>query len=288
MMIKENFSFVPSQFSNRHSSFLSYPLCQPDPSKSCGACCGLYNWEDHSRSAVVSLLEGRTSLFHASGKDPRRFQEAYLRQSLPANPKLEGAIHNCEFLGFLDADRRKVGCLLHPSANGGDDLRNYCCFYGLELCAGHFCPSYTHLTLLEQKMVLASLSDWYLYGLAVTDLDLVKDFCFQAQTRLGDCLREERLRGAGVLRALRDFFGLKESWKFVSGGNRLGKYYFTESEYRVARIEYEKNWKLKPSRYDRILVSLSSDFATREEVLEAESIIEAKIEKFVEAYGRRE
>ena len=161
--------------------------------------------------------------------------------------KLEAAIHNCEFLGFLDGERKRVGCLLHPSVNAGDDLRNHCCFYGLELCAGHFCPSYTHLTLSEQKTVLASLSDWYLYGLVVTDVDLVKDFCIQAQTRLGDSLREERLRGERVLEALRDFFRLKESWKFASGGKRLGKYYFTQSEYRVARIEYEKNWKLKPS-----------------------------------------
>jgi hypothetical protein len=285
-MTEENLSLRPSQFGNRHSSFLSYPLCQPDPFKSCGACCGLYNWEDHSRRVLGSLLEGRTSLFHASGKDPQRFQESYLRQGLPPNAKLEAAIYNCEFLGFLDGERKRVGCLLHPSVNAGDDLRNHCCFYGLELCAGHFCPSYTHLTLSEQKTVLTSLSDWYLYGLVVTDVDLVKDFCHQAQTRLGDSLREERLRGERVLEALRDFFRLKESWKFTSRGKRLGKYYFTQSEYRIARIEYERNWKLKPSRYDRILLSLSSDFSTREEVLEAESMIEEKIEKFVRAYEK--
>ena len=42
-----------------------YPfhLCQPNGAKSCGACCGLYNWQDHSRGTVNSLLRRRTSLF---------------------------------------------------------------------------------------------------------------------------------------------------------------------------------------------------------------------------------
>jgi len=63
-----------------------------------------------------------------------------------------------------------------------------------------------------------------------------------------------------------------------------GKYYFSPSEYQMARIEYEKNWKIRPSQFDRILVSLSSEFKTNEEIREAESMIEEKIEKFNEPY----
>jgi hypothetical protein len=262
----------------------SYPLCQPDPSKSCGACCGLYNWKDHSRKTLETLLQRRTSLYLSSGKDPERFQKAYSAEEFPPNPKHVEAIYNCEFLGFLDEERRRVGCLLHPSVNQGEDQRNYCSFYGLPLCAGHFCPSYHHLTRPEQKAVLASLEDWYLYGLVITDIDLVKEFLHQAQKRLGDSLREGTLENPEVRRALRDFFQLKTSWKFASSDNRLGKYYFTHSEYQIAHIEYEKNWKVKPSRFDRILVSLASEFESRDDIVEAESIIEEKIEKFVTAY----
>ena len=35
-------------------------LCQPDASKSCGACCGLYNYADSSREALAERLRGRT------------------------------------------------------------------------------------------------------------------------------------------------------------------------------------------------------------------------------------
>jgi len=87
-----------------------------------------------------------------------------------------------------------------------------------------------------------------------------------------------------VREALWEFFALKESWRFASRWKRLGKYYFSHSEYQVAQIEYEKNWRIKPSRFDKILLSLESDFQTPEDVFEAESIIDRKIAKFLRAY----
>ena len=264
-------------------AFLSHSLCQPDSSKSCGACCGLYNWEDHSRAALTPPLEKRRTLFFSLGRDPENFRKAYAREKVPPNSKLLETIYNCEFLGFLDGEKKRVGCLLHPSVNEGWDLRDYC-FYGKEICASHFCPSHTHLTRVEQKSVLAALDDWYLYGLVVTDIDLVKGFFHQVQTRLGDSLREERLEKRKVRGALGEFFALKESWKFASCPQRLGKYYFSHSEYQVARVEYEKNWRIRPSRFDKILMSLESDFQTREDVFEAEAIIERKVARFLRAY----
>jgi len=192
-------------------------------------------------------------------------------------------IYNCEYLGFIDRYQRRVGCLLHPSLHQGRDLRGKS-FYGGELCAEHLCPSYSHLTEVEQSAVIHSLQDWYLYGLVITDIDLVKEFLRHVQSRLGDCLRGERLKGSGVRIALKEFFQLKEFWKFASSPNRLGKYYFSHAEYQVARIEYERKWRTKPSPFDKILVSLSSEFQSGRYLLEAEGIIEAKIEKFIEAY----
>jgi hypothetical protein len=282
-MTEQISSIDPSATRNPRCAIYPYSLCQPDPTKSCGACCGLYNWEDHSRAALEPLLRRRTSLFHCWQSDLRQFQEIYSQEERPSNPKLLEAIYNCEFLGFVDKEERRVGCLLHPSVNQGEELRNYC-FYGADLCAGHFCPSYSWLTATEQKAVSASLEDWYLYGLVITDIDLVKELCRHVQMRLGEGLREEKLGYPAVRKALRDFFRLKESWKFASNENRLGKYYFSLSEYRAARIEYQKNWKLMPSRFDKILVSLSSEFKNAEDILEAESIIEGRIKKLVEAY----
>jgi len=262
-----------------------YPihLCQPDARKSCGACCGLFNYQDHSRVSLQSLLKKRTEFFHQFGTEDRMEEYRKNSNSIVAGPKLFEKIYNCEFLGFLDKEQRRVGCLLHPGRNEGEDLRNHS-FYGADLCAGHLCPSYTYLTVFEQKAVATVLDDWYLYGLVITDIDLVKEFFRHAQTRLGDSIRPAGLERESVKKSLRDFFALKETWPFLSNDNRLGKYYISLSEYQIARIEYEKKWKIKPSRFDKILVSLSSDFLSIEDVQKAENVIEEKIVAFLDAY----
>lgn len=260
-----------------------FSLCQPDHGKSCGACCGLYNWKDHSRETVGQILERRTSLFLACGRDPAQYRCRHLAEIPVQNPKLSGEVYNCEFLGFLDPAGKKVGCLLHPSLHEGCDLREGS-FYGSELCAGHLCPSYTCLTPVEQKSVAAALDDWYLYGLVVTDIDYVKGFFREAQSRLGDSICLSRLEERAVQDTLGDFYRLKESWKFSSRENRLGKYYFSEGEYQIARIDYQRKWRREPPRFDAILVSLSSEFSSPREIEEAEFLIEEKMNRFVRIY----
>ncbi len=258
-------------------------LCQPDQGKSCGACCGLYNWQDHTRSTLTALLRERRALF--LGLEDRSQLEDYSQEAkaLHQGPKLLEEIYNCEFLGFLDNSERTVGCLLHPSLNHGVDLRDRS-FYGPGLCAAHLCPSYAQLTELEKLAAVKAIDDWYLYGLVITDIDFVKEFLRHAQDLLGDTLSPVYLDDPDVLAALGDYFRLKENWRFSSAGPRLGRYYFTESEYRVARINYEKRWKIEPSRLDRILVSLSSEFQSGAELREAEILIQGMIQRFVRAY----
>jgi hypothetical protein len=222
-------------------------------------------------------------LFWSLGKEIDFPNYQKLTEVSDANPKLLEAIYNCEFLGFIDREQKRVGCLLHPTIHQGVDLRRHS-FYEAELCTGHFCPSYNLLTAVEQSAVFMALDDWYLYGLVITDIDLVKEFFKHVQNRLGNSVRPERLKDFKVRMALQSFFRFKESWKFTASQNRLGKYYFSHSEYQIARIEYEKRWKIKPSHFDKILVSLSSEFETQEDVLEAEFLIEEKIEKFIKAY----
>ena len=265
----------------------TYPvhLCQPDARKSCGACCGLYNYQDHSRSYLQNLLEKRTELYASFGDQFQLEEYKKKEASFETSPKLLEAICNCEFLGFLDPEKKRIGCLLHPSQNQGEELR-YHSYYGPALCANHFCPSYSYLTVAEQKAVVAVLDDWYLYGLVITDIDLVKEFFRRAQERMGDCLDPQRLNDESVKKAVRAFFALKENWQFAARNNRLGKYFFSFSEYQIARIEYEKKWKIKPSRFDKILVSLSSEFLSLEDVQRAEADIDGNIQNFVDAYQK--
>jgi hypothetical protein len=269
------------------SCYHAIHLCQPDSVKSCGACCGLYNWKDHSRPAIQAILELQTSLFAPFQQSERDFDRyRALRAAGIRNEKLFETIYNCEFIGFIDPGQRRVGCMLHPLVTGGRDLRDHC-FYGAEICSGHFCPGYSCFTTAQQRAVVDATSDWYLYGLAITDIDLVKEFFRHVENALGESIKEARLAEPALAAVLADFFKLKERWPFKTAENRLGKYYFSAAEYHIARIDYEKQWGLPPSRFDKILVSLESDLKTPEDLHRAEAAIEALVRGFIEAYDAK-
>lgn len=259
-------------------------ICQPDTEKSCGACCGLYNWEDYSRETVSEILRSRTDLFqHYFSK--REVDKLALYQTEMKNRlhplKMYDDIFNCEFLGFINQNRGRVGCLLHPMVNDGYDYRDYA-FYGKELCFGHECPSNTYLNAEEKFLVTHVLGDWYLYGLVVTDIDLVKDYYKNIRIHLGGPLKPQIMKDPQLTVIASDFFSLKENWKFRKEA-RFGKYTFSYGEYRLARMDYE-GLGTRKSKYHSILLSLGSSFESGDDLVEAEEILEGHIWRFVERY----
>ena len=262
-------------------------LCQPDAYKSCGACCGSYNYTDSTKESLVGRLKSRTDLFHKTvtrSEDLTGFSEMVKISEDQA--KIFEVIYCCEYFGFLDDEERKVGCLLHPHRNKGVDLRESS-FYGRELCEGHLCPSYHYLSR-EEKLSLINIitDDWYLYGLCVTDIDLVKSYFRLLSERICEMPPPDRFR-ENVLReiALR-FFSYKTSWPFRSyATNRFGKYYFDGSEYMIKHINYE-TLGCEKSRFDSIFRSLSSEFKNVRELKEGEKLIQANIDELARTYER--
>jgi len=173
---------------------VSSPLCQPDAGKSCGACCGLYNWGDHSRTFLEQLLDERTEAFHRIGSLPENTLASFRRKQEEREimPRLCDSIYNCPFLGFLDESRQRVGCLLHPTLHNGRDWRDVS-FYGEELCREHLCPSNASLTDAEKQAVALVIDDWYLYGMVITDIDLVKEYFRLIADALGSAVAPDQL-----------------------------------------------------------------------------------------------
>lgn len=260
-------------------------LCQPDLCKSCGACCGLYNYADSGREALVRRLRWRTALFHEIVKDSENLEHfSNLIRGTEDQTRRYEVIYCCEYLGFLDPAEKRVGCLLHPLQNQGRDLRGVS-FYGQELCDGHFCPSYHYLSSEEKRTLIAVIDDWYLYGLCVTDIDLVKAYFRLVSDGLFATPRPEKIKMEPMRSLVLKFFELKLVWPYRDPAvNRLGKYYFDGAQYMIDRIDYEALWCEK-SRFDPIFLSLSSRFKSREELLAAEKIIQGHVDAFIEAYS---
>jgi len=259
-------------------------LCQPDTGKSCGACCGLYNYADSSRESLVLRLRGRTKLFRNADKSPDGLQ-AFSRmiQAKEDMARRYEVIYCCEYLGFLDPEEKRVGCLLHPLQNGGVDHRGVS-FYGRELCDGHFCPSYHYISREEKQALLNIITDWYLFGLVITDIDLVKSYFQLISDGIYETPPPERFKDGLLREKALTFFNLKLSWPFRSADvHRLGKYYFDGSQYMINHIDYEALGSER-SRFDRIFLSLTSDFPSREDLRQAEDMIHGHIDAFVHAY----
>ena len=259
-------------------------LCQPDRAKSCGACCGIYNYADSGREALAGRLRRRTALFREMVRGPEdlpRYAET-VKTAEDARRRFE-VIHCCEYVGFLDEDEKTVGCLLHPMQNAGRDMRDVS-FYGRELCDGHFCPSYSYLSRAEKLAVLEILDDWYLYGVCITDIDLVKEFFRHVAEALGEMPAPSRFRDPALRKAARRFFGLKLAWPWRSeSASRFGKYSFDGTDYFIDSIDYEALGCGK-SRYDRIFLSLQSTFRSGGEVRDAETLIGRHLDDVIDRY----
>jgi hypothetical protein len=191
---------------------VSFHLCQPSRGASCGACCGLYNFRDHSRAALTQRLAEQASRL----RDVPREQEAWRaaaqetlesRREAPLFP----AVRVCPLLGFLDDEQRRVGCLGHPKVTGGVDLRD-CGVYRASVCETFTCPSFGWLEDAQARLVEAACQDWYLYGLVITDVEFVRGCLRLIERELGGPARpEQMLARPTALEAVRHLFALKET-----------------------------------------------------------------------------
>lgn len=261
-------------------------LCQPDERKSCGACCGLYNYVDSSRSSLEQRLRSRTKRFQELKVKPGGV-DLYAKEILAAEDftKRYEVIYCCEYLGFLDKEEKKVGCLLHPMQNSGLDMRDRS-FYGQELCAGHLCPSHYYIPQSQTQILVKIIDDWYLYGLCLTDIDLATAYFRILADRVFEELKPEVFDNVELKNIALEFFNWKITWPFRSlESNRLGKYYFDGSQYMISHIDYAKYGRER-SKLDKIFLSLSSSFNNAEDIDAAEDMIWSNIENFVSTYKR--
>jgi hypothetical protein len=262
-------------------------LCQPAPirasSPACAACCGIYNYHGHDRDLVTAVLAMQTDLMAVwDGTDAdleRTRAEIERRRPRPRFP----AVYNCPFAGFYDQARTRVGCLLHPAVRG-QELRGYC-RYGARTCAEAKCLAYDYLTEPEALALAAAAQDWYIYGLAMTDVAILKDFLSLCQQTSGLPVPLERVaQETAPARALADFLQLLEHWPFPRDPERFGKTYWIDDRHYAwtYQIEYERLGAPQPFHH-RLLLALGAVIASRQELQQAIALIDAKAEAFIQA-----
>jgi hypothetical protein len=261
-------------------------LCQVNDTVSCGACCGLYNCAGASREQLHRLLIYRTERFAGLPRNADAIDDFRLdmeQREHGERPYID--FYACPFLGLIGPRRARPGCLLHPLADGneGVDYRGLS-FYGGLACRDYFCPSYRNLPAAHKSIVKTVCADWHLYGLVVTEEQLLTAIFGAIETRLGRPLAPTEAAGCRTARAaLADLFALKLSWPYRGPGWKgPANYFFNDGLYPRAPIDYGRI-SAPASAFDPILRGLGSSFASPHELVAAETLIETKLDRLQRA-----
>lgn len=206
-------------------------FCQPDATKSCGACCGLYNHTSTSYEYTLAKLTSRTLAYRASCgiHDTASLVQFRAKWEDPAQEKLLDGLPSCPFLGLLDLHNpdspptsSRVGCLVHPLQNNGIDGRD-CGVYDRFICEDYLCASHDLMRPEEVRLVLNATHDSYLYGLIITDVRLVRSCIEAAAQLLGAYPQPHLLARPAVIAAAADLFELRRAWPWAAPDAAFGQ-----------------------------------------------------------------
>ena len=162
-------------------------ICRPREGTSCGNCCNPFNYKDYSKKALSRLFRKRTEIFMGEWSENHiniaieEYKKKvsindYLKENAVSNefwkevdnaplPFARGIGYNCDYLGFVSADEKKIGCLMHPKIIGNEIRESFVCssFY----CAHSSRQSYDAFKekVLDNPEFEDIVSDWYSYSL---------------------------------------------------------------------------------------------------------------------------
>lgn len=254
-------------------------LCQPDPTKSCGACCGMYNHAGDDAAATMARLVERTRAYRDEADiDDHASLQAFRGRWEFRGEKHVGGLPNCPFLGLLD-DRR-VGCLVHPLQNGGVDGRD-CGVYDRHTCEDYLCAAHAVLRPIEKWLVVAACADSYTYGLVVSDPLFVRQL-FEQTAALNHTMPTAAHVVAGKAAAAR-YFGLKRDFPYRASDGVLGQVSGSPGLETPRRLGPSERLGTPPDRWESILRCLGCEVRTADELDDARGLVEAAVRAFADA-----
>jgi hypothetical protein len=254
-------------------------LCQR-ASASCGACCGLYNRSDVSRGAVAAELRRRTRALAAVPRTEAAFRAAARELEGAAPEPLFPSVRVCSLLGFLDEAERRVGCLGHPAATAGADLRD-CGVYGVRTCESFLCPSFSWLSEEEAAIAEEATGEYHLYGLVVTDVPFLRAALEGVASRAGARVERRHLANRPFRAALRRLLDLKS--ELAPGSEGLFGAFAAPDGERLRRIDYEGLGRA-PSPYDTILTCVGADPRSGNDLDELEAEVRRRLDACAAAF----
>jgi hypothetical protein len=206
---------------------------------------------------VRAELRRRTLALHRVERTLPAFRAAAARLAAGGPEPLFPSVRVCPLLGFLDPQEERIGCLAHPLATGGPDLRD-AGVYDVTTCEAFLCPSHAWLTEEEAGLAELASADFHLYGLVVTDVPFLRAALSAVAALAGARVERRHLGRPAFLEALTRLLALKEELEPGSeglfGAFRPGR----DGEPVPRRIDYQA-LERERSPYDELLTCVGAD-----------------------------
>lgn len=133
-------------------------LCQPDSSKGCCVCCGLFNFKDITEYNLSLFLEN-------SPQSKSTNSEIDDIQTIYHDGIRDITSYVCQYQGFISTN--KPGCTRHHELLGYDGRG--ISLYGSKICNDYLCPAHSLLNYEYKSILINSVFQWYLYSIAIID-----------------------------------------------------------------------------------------------------------------------
>jgi hypothetical protein len=252
-------------------------LCQLGETVSCGACCGLYNLPNLSREKLEILLSKRTRDFESVPRSEDGIFDFQRKNKGPHRllrpfPQL----HHCPFLGLIGDEKRRVGCLLHPTmpGNNGVDYRSLS-WYGEMACRTYFCPTTNKLSCVYQEILIMAIDNWYDFGLIVTEHSLVTAYFKEIESRLGRHIAVSDYTQNFLARnAFKEFTDLKSKWPYRRHDAPGPCNFFFENGLYPRPAVFRATPDIRLSPYENILRELDTGFSSAKEIEAADQLLD--------------
>ena len=153
-------------------------ICQ-ESHGSCSACCGLFNLELSEKERKKWLDRSTEKFLQLDLTDSM----SVYRYRLSVEPGLRSKsilkdVYVCPFVGWVDIDKTKTGCLLHPVGSPDPTTKNLDhpqshSFYGETICQNYNCVSKSKELAFPEDISEQTKTDPFLYGRLVSNHNLL-------------------------------------------------------------------------------------------------------------------
>ncbi|HMV42429.1 MAG TPA: hypothetical protein PK079_08015 [Leptospiraceae bacterium] len=122
-------------------------------------------------------MKERTEYFEDTVDYSRRetvisFREVFEKKE-STYPKKDHTIYNCPFLGYINKDFTRIGCMIHPIRTGDPKSQNFS-FYGSSICQTYDCRNKDRKNGMDWEDYFNSLKlDFYDYSHLASDHILI-------------------------------------------------------------------------------------------------------------------